>query len=57
MSALSVNQSVSGYRSASALEAMAMRIGAGLVAWAERRRAVPEETAGCSGTPRGAGMN
>ncbi|WP_395404983.1 2-nitropropane dioxygenase [Arthrobacter sp. UC242_113] len=45
MSALSVNQSVSGYRSASALEAMAMRIGAGLVAWAERRRAVPEETA------------
>ena len=44
MSALSVNQSVSGYRRASVLEAVAGRIGAGLVEWAERRRVIPEET-------------
>jgi hypothetical protein len=44
MSALSVNQSVPGYRPASVLEAVAVRIGAGLVEWAERRRVVPEET-------------
>jgi hypothetical protein len=44
MSALSVNQSVPGYRPASVLEAVAARIGAGLVEWAERRRVVPEET-------------
>jgi hypothetical protein len=44
MSALSVNQSVPGYRRASVLEAVAARIGAGLVEWAERRRVVPEET-------------
>jgi hypothetical protein len=44
MSALSLNQSVSGYRRASVLEAVAVRVGAGLVAWAERRRVVPEET-------------
>ena len=43
MSALSVNQSVAGYRRASVLEAVAGRVGAGLVEWAERRRAVPEE--------------
>jgi len=43
MSALSVNQSVSGYRRASVLEAVAVRVGAGLVEWAERRRVVPEE--------------
>jgi hypothetical protein len=43
MSALSVNQSVPGYRRASVLEAVAVRIGAGLVDWAERRRVVPEE--------------
>ncbi|PNH80860.1 2-nitropropane dioxygenase [Arthrobacter sp. AFG20] len=44
MSALSVNQSVPGYRRASVLEVVAVRIGAGLVEWAERRRLVPEET-------------
>ena len=44
MSALSVNQSVPGYRRASVLEAMAVRVGAGLVEWAERRLVVPEET-------------
>ena len=44
MSALSVNQSIPRYRRASVLEAVAVRIGAGLVEWAERRRAVPEET-------------
>ena len=44
MSALSVNQSVTGYRRASVLEAVAVRVGASLVEWAERRRAVPEET-------------
>ena len=38
MSALSVNQSVPGYRRASLLEAMAVHVGAGLVEWAERRR-------------------
>jgi hypothetical protein len=43
MSALSVNQSVPGYRRASVLEAVAVRLGAGLVEWAERRRVVPEE--------------
>ncbi|MFC7850052.1 2-nitropropane dioxygenase [Arthrobacter sp. NPDC057388] len=43
MSALSVNHSISGYRRASVLEAVAVRVGAGLVEWAERRRAVPEE--------------
>ena len=43
MSALSVNQSVPGYRRASLLEAVAVHVGAGLVEWAERRRAVPEE--------------
>jgi hypothetical protein len=43
MSALSVNQSVPGYRRASLLEAMAARVGAGMVQWAERRRVVPEE--------------
>ncbi|MFE4544511.1 2-nitropropane dioxygenase [Arthrobacter sp. NPDC056727] len=43
MSALSVNQSVPGYRRASLLEAMAVHVGAGLVEWAERRRVVPEE--------------
>lgn len=43
MSALSVNQSVSGYRRASVLETVAGRVGAGLVQWAERRRVVPEE--------------
>ncbi|MBT2549985.1 hypothetical protein [Arthrobacter sp. ISL-65] len=43
MSALSVNQSVASYRRASVLEAVAVRIGAGLVGWAERRRVVPEE--------------
>jgi hypothetical protein len=45
MSALSVNQSFPGYRRASVLEAVAVRVGAGLVEWAERRRVVPEETA------------
>ncbi|MDP9692881.1 UNVERIFIED_ORG: hypothetical protein J2X79_000410 [Arthrobacter globiformis] len=44
MSALSVNQSIPGYRRASVLEAVAVRIGGALVEWAERRRAVPEET-------------
>lgn len=43
MSALSVNQSVSSYRRASVLEAVAERVGAGLVEWAERRRVVPED--------------
>jgi len=43
MSALSVNQSFPGYRRASVLEAVAVRVGAGLVEWAERRRVVPEE--------------
>ncbi|MDQ0866145.1 2-nitropropane dioxygenase [Arthrobacter globiformis] len=43
MSALSVNQPIPGYRRASILEAVAVRIGAGLVEWAERRRVVPEE--------------
>jgi hypothetical protein len=43
MSALSVNQSFPGYRRASVLEAVAVRLGAGLVEWAERRRVVPEE--------------
>jgi hypothetical protein len=47
MSALSVNHSVpcAGYRRAPVLEAVAVRIGAGLVEWAERRRVVPEESA------------
>lgn len=44
MSALSVNQSVPGYRRASLLEAVAVHVGAGLVEWAERRRTLPEET-------------
>ena len=43
MSALSVNQTIPGYRRASVLEAVAVRVGASLVEWAERRRAVPEE--------------
>jgi hypothetical protein len=43
MIALSVNQSVPGCRRASLLEAMAARVGAGMVQWAERRRVVPEE--------------
>jgi hypothetical protein len=43
MSALSINHSAPGYRRASLVEAMADRVGAGLVAWAERRRTVTEE--------------
>jgi hypothetical protein len=46
MSALSISRSVPGsaYRRASFIEAAAARVGSGLVAWAESRRARPEET-------------
>lgn len=45
MSALSISRSVPGsaYRRASFIEAAAVRVGSGLVAWAESRRARPEE--------------
>jgi hypothetical protein len=46
MSALSISRSVPGsaYRRASFIEAAAVRVGTGLVAWAESRRARPEAT-------------
>ncbi|MEN8581750.1 2-nitropropane dioxygenase [Arthrobacter sp. KBS0703] len=45
MSALSISRSVPGsaYRRASFIETAAVRVGSGLVAWAESRRTRPEE--------------
>ena len=54
MSALSVSRSVPGsaYRRASFIEAAAARVGSGLVAWAESRRARPEGAIGnCEAPP------